>query len=109
MSLIHNELREGFAIEFYAEAEDMTLDQMSFEADDIDEIGEKLESGELVLFCAKVTASKNGIELASEFLGGCIYKDEKDFVNNDCYYGDMVTTVIEAAKQAIADLIKGDA
>lgn len=109
MSLIHNELREGFAIEFYAEAEDMTLDQMRFDADDIAEIGAQLDSGELVLFCAKVTASKNGIELASEFLGGCIYKDEKDFVNNDCYYGDMVTTVIEAAKQAIADLTKGDA
>ena len=106
MSLIHNELREGFAIAFYAEAEDMTIDQMKFEADAIEEISEQLDSGALVLFCAKVTASKNGVELASEFLGGCIYKDEKDFVNNDCYYGDMVNAVIAEAKQTIIDLSK---
>lgn len=108
-NLIHAEVRDGFTIKFFAEAEYMTLDQMSFEADAVEEISEQLDSGELVLFCAKVTASRNGIELASDYLGGCIYKDEKEFINNDDYYGDMVATVIEEAKQAIEDLTKGDA
>lgn len=107
-NLINTEIREGFTVKFFAEDEYMTLDQMHVEADDIAEISAQLDNGDLVLFSAKVTASRNGIELASAYLGGCIYKDEQEFVNNSGYYGDMVEAVIEDAKQAIEDLIKGD-
>lgn len=105
-NLIHSEAREGFEILFYAEDEHITLEQLHFSPEDREEIGEKLERGDLVMFCAKVTASKNGIELAADYLGGCIYADEKDFVNNDCYYGDMVNTVIAEAQHAIINLTK---
>lgn len=107
MSHIHSEDRDGFKIDFYALAEHITLEQLGYEAEDAEETRAQLEDGALVMFCAKITASKNGIELASDYLGGCIYKDEKDFINNDCYYGDMVRTVIAEAKQAIIDLNKG--
>lgn len=92
-------------IDFYA-LEDFNGVRGQFEDDDAAEIIAQLEAGDLVQFTAKVTASKNGIELAADYLGGCFYKDEKDFINNDCYYGDMVQTVIAEAKQAIIDLNK---
>lgn len=66
----------------------------------------KIDLGELEWFCAKITASKNGIELAEDYLGACCYATYEDFINLDCYYGDMVKTVIEQAKQAIIDLSK---
>lgn len=105
MTHIHTEDRNGFKIDFYA-VEDFQDVRGQFEDEDADEIIAQLEAGDLVQFTAKVTASKNGIELASEYLGACLYKDEKDFVNKDCYYGDMVQTVIAEAKQAIIDLNK---
>lgn len=105
MTYIHSEERDGFKIDFYA-VEDFQDVRGQFEDDDAAEIIAQLEAGDLVQFTAKVTASKNGIELASDYLGGCFYKDEIDFVNNDDYYGDMVRTVIEEAKKAIIDLAK---
>lgn len=103
MTHIHTEDRNGFKIDFYA-VEDFQDVRGQFEDDDAAEIIAQLEAGDLVQFTAKVTASKNGIELASDYLGGCFYKDEKDFVNNEDYYGDMVQTVIAEAKQAIIAL-----
>lgn len=103
MTHIHTEDRNGFKIDFYA-VEDFQDVRGQFEDEDAAEIIAQLEAGDLVQFTAKVTASKNGIELASDYLGGCFYKDEKDFVNNEDYYGDMVQTVIEEAKQAIIAL-----
>lgn len=105
MTHIHTEDRNGFKIDFCA-VEDFQDVRGQFEDEDAAEIIAQLEAGDIVQFTAKVTASKNGIELASDYLGGCFYKDEKDFVNNDCYYGDMVRTVIEEAKKAIIDLAK---
>lgn len=105
MTHIHTEDRDGFKIDFYA-VEDFQDVRGQFEDDDAAEIMAQLEAGDLVQFTAKITASKNGIELAAEYLGGCFYKDESDFVNNDCYYGDMVRTVIEEAKKAIIALNK---
>ena len=105
MTHIHTEDRDGFKIDFYA-VEDFTDASEMYEDDEAAEIMAQLEAGDLVQFTAKVTASKNGIELASDYLGSCFYKTEKDFVNNDWYYGDMVQTVIAEAKQAIIDLNK---
>ena len=44
----------------------------------------------------KVTAKWNGIE-ESEYLGGCSYESEEDFIKNSGYYDDM-------RKEAIARL-----
>lgn len=104
--LIYTEQSQGFEIRFYACEEHINIEDMFSEPEDIQETYEKLNSGEWVLFCAKVTASKNGIELADEYLGGCIYSDEMDFVTQNDYYEDMKNTVIENAKQAIIDLSK---
>jgi hypothetical protein len=40
-------------------------------------------------FCARVSVSYGEIT-EHTYLGGCSYKDEKDFVENSGYYDDMV-------------------
>lgn len=103
-NLIHTEKYKGFDINFFAEPEYLTFDQMGFDEIDIESIEAKLENYELICFCAKVTASKNEIELACEYLGGCIYETEMDFVKQDDYYSDMKETVVNNAIRSINDL-----
>ena len=99
----HREEKDGFVIDTYALPEDINPADV-FDMFEDQETLEGIESGKYEWFCAKVTASKNGIKLASEYLGGCCYKNLDDFINQDCYYGDMVRTVITEAKDAIKDL-----
>lgn len=107
-NLIHTEVRDGFTIQFFAESEELPLSQL-FDGGALDDVAEQIEKGALVVFCAKVTASKNGIELARDYLGQCVYEDAMDFVSNGDYYGGMVRTVIADAKAAIIALQKEDA
>ena len=103
---LHTEEREGFTIRFYAEPEfESPRGQFQNEdgSDDEDIIG-KIESGYYDWFCAKVTASKAGVELASDYLGGCCYDTALDFVKAGGYYDDMISTVIADAKRTIAEL-----
>lgn len=83
------------------------------------ETSEKIESGEWVIFCAKVSVilKYNGEELASDFLGSCIYesyeafmnhrglaaKSRKDGCNYSSYFSGMVKTAIAEARKVIAD------
>ena len=55
-------------------------------------------------FCARVSAVKNGIELASDYLGACMYDNFEDFLKDD-YYADMRNTVIVEAKRVIQSLV----
>ena len=52
-------------------------------------------------FCAKVSAWKNGEELASTYLGCCCYKTAEDFYTtyHDDYFAGMVREVVAEAKQ----------
>jgi hypothetical protein len=54
-------------------------------------------------FIAKVTASKHGIELGTDYLGGCCYDRISEFLN-DPYFSDMVDNVITEAKETIKKL-----
>ena len=101
--LFHTEIIEGFTINVFSLPEDISP-RGQFETDDAQEIIEKIENGQLEWFCAKVTASKNGVLLAEDYLGACCYKSLSDFINPDCYYGDMVKTVIKEAKETIKSL-----
>lgn len=51
-------------------------------------------------FVAKVTAWKDGIELAAEYLGCCCYKAVEDFYtkHKDDYLADMIKEVVVQAK-----------
>jgi hypothetical protein len=100
--LIHSEEYKGFDINFYATHEDMhPSDCFGDLVENIDEYCQKINDGEYVWFVAKVTASKHGIELADDYLGGCLYDSAKAFVTEDGYYADMRETVVKEAVENI--------
>ena len=102
---IHTETVNGFDIAFsYAYEDTHPRDCFDDSVGDVQEICEKIDRGFYVWFVAKVTASKNGIELAYEYLGGNLYENVMDFVKDNDYYKDMVENVIHEAKSAIQSL-----
>ena len=104
MEHAHTEEFDGFVIALDLEPEHEAPD-WDFESDeDRDETMRKIENGTYLWFMAKVTASKNGIVLATEYLGGCCYESVAAFIEPDGYYTDMRATVADEAKAAIAKL-----
>ena len=104
--LINTETYEGFEIRFYACEEDASpQDCFALDVETETEIFRKIDAGLLQWFCAEVTASKNGIELASDYLGACCYESAQDFVRESGgYYEDMRANVIKDARAAIQSL-----
>lgn len=100
--LIHAETREGFDIRYYAAAED---EQPEGHFDDGGETARLIREGRYDWFVAKVTASKAGVELADDHLGGCCYETAGDFVGPG-YYEDMVGIVIERARAKLGELVE---
>lgn len=65
------------------------------------EIEERLERGDTWAWCqVGVTASYAGLT-GSDFLGGCSYEDERNFVDSGGYYDDMMTEAIEELAREI--------
>jgi hypothetical protein len=101
---LHEETIDGFTIRLYALDEHMhPRDSFDDSCCDIDDICDKIDRGVYEWFCAKVTASKVGIELADDYLGGCLYESFQEFIN-DAYFDDMKTRVISEAKEKLAEL-----
>ena len=90
---------DGFGILFDAEEEDGSM-RHHF----IKECGwtesEYRKIEDVAWFIAKVTAWKDGIELAAEYLGGCCYEAVEDFYtkHKDDYLADMIKGVVAQAK-----------
>ena len=109
---LHTEVYKGFTISFYRENEDTDprdhLDDaagyVSGDAENDHETIVQIASGDLDWFCAKVTASLNGIVLADAYLGCCCYADPMDFVRGGAgdYYADMREDVAFRALYAVA-------
>jgi len=102
--LVHTETQEGFAINLYVLPEydsPFWLDDEEEQA----ELMDKIERGILVYFCAKVTASKAGVELGTDYLGSCCYESLKQFIADD-YYVEMKSTAISEANAKIQELTK---
>jgi hypothetical protein len=97
--------KDGFDIYFEPVEDCISLSELLPEEtpEEIDRIW-----NENAVFCAKVTAEKAGVELAEDYLAGCIYKCAEDFYikYKDDYFADMVNTVIEAAKEELPKLIE---
>lgn len=73
--------------------------------DDINEICEKIDNGFYTWFVARVEAYKNGILLASDYFGGNLYENPKDFIN-DGYFEDMVDNVVFEAQKTLDKLFE---
>lgn len=99
--LIHAETREGFDIRYYAAPEQ---DDPAGHFDDNGQTAQAIDAGRYEWFVAKVTASKAGVELADDYLGGCCYETAWDFVRAGDYYEDMVDIVIGRAREKLLAL-----
>lgn len=68
-----------------------------------DELIERFNDGDVWAWCmVEVQAEFRGI-VSSDHLGGCSYKDEKEFMECN-YYPDMVATAVASLADKIADL-----
>lgn len=103
--LAHEEVREGFTIRLYLCEEDMSpSDSFDYEEEDMADLLEKIDRGVYLWFMAKVTASKAGVELGADYLGGCCYESAEDFMAEGGYWEDMVSEALEEARKKITEL-----
>jgi hypothetical protein len=98
---IHTFTKDGFDIRF-AVIPELTHPNDHF--DDDGQTARAIDAGEYEWFIANVTASKNGIELADEYLGACCYATYADFMDEGGYFDDMVDEAINVARQNIDSL-----
>lgn len=103
-TLEYTEQVEGFTIKLYTTPE-YDFPDWDLPPSELEQVINDINRGKLIYFIAKVVAEKLDIELASDCLGSCCYKNIQEFIA-DPYYKDMVTTVINEAKQKIQQLKK---
>lgn len=103
--IVHKEKAFGFDItlSFLPEYDD-PRDHFAGEPADDEETFRNIESGKWLWFCAKVTASKAGVELASDYLGACCYESADAFMRPQGYYQDMCASVVNQARAKLAEL-----
>ena len=106
----------NFTVRVTAQEED-NLD-LSF--DDDGSVREAIDKGDLIAFCVKAAVYYRGNELATDYLGGCIYKSIADFMDHrECgkqnkvyaakgeagrcgsYFTDMIKTVCREAREEL--------
>lgn len=96
---------DGFDIVFSVAPEDMHPgDSFDPECFDIPQLCEDINRGRYSWFIARVQAFRAGVELAADYLGGCLYDSPADFVKAGDYYADMVDTVTREARAKIEEL-----
>ena len=110
MSYAHTEEFEGFTITLECLPED-TAPQDCFAGDPESdaETFRLIESGFYLWFIAKVSASREGVTLATDYLGGCCYESADQFVKESLgYFEDMRRTVVDAARATITKLAQSN-
>lgn len=104
--LMHSDEVRGFdiALHFGPEYDDPRGHFASGDYEADAEIVRKIEDGTYLWFCARVTASREGVVLGTDYLGGCCYESVADFIASDGYYPDMVGEAISEARAKLANL-----
>lgn len=104
--LIHTEERDGFIIDLWCQPEEDDPRGHFASGDDAadQETIDNIESGRWAWFMATVTASKAGVVLGTDYLGGCCYESCQAFVTEDGYYPDMVAAAIDQARAKLAEI-----
>ena len=98
---IHNERRDGFEIDVFVAPEDIDPSDLFDEGHE--ETIEAIREGRLEWFTVKVTASRLGLIMGADYLGGCCYASAREFLA--CvYYDDMVAEAIQGARETMARL-----
>ena len=97
---------KGFTITFQALIEDISPGD-SCDPDFCADTIKAIHNGEIMWFCAKVTANLDGLELGYDILACCAYEKYEDFTAEpDGYYADMRETVVEEAITQLEELCK---
>ena len=98
--------RNGFDVIVDKSYEDMApkdcFDDTQF---DIAEINHNIEHGHLDWFMLRVRVMVENIELSSQFLGGCLYKDARE-VLTDGTAEDLIDMALTEAKRDVYRLYK---
>ena len=98
--------RNGFDIIVDKTYEDMDpRDSFDSECFDIKELCQDIESGRLDWFMLRVRVMVENIELSSEYLGGCLYKDAAE-VLTDGTAEDLIDMALTEAKKDVYRLYK---
>ncbi len=102
----HREQFEGFEINVYALPEDCDPEgQFASGDDELDkEVVRRIRNGDYKWFTAKVTASRDGIELGASYLGCCCYDTEVDLIAERDYFEDMRAEAVDNARAMLAKL-----
>jgi len=99
---IHTEDCEGFNITLsFAPETDIPRDHFDGGCEQDEETFRKIENGTYLWFVARVEASKGGVILGTDYLGGCCYSSAEEFMAQDGYFPDMVQSAIAEAKKTI--------
>ena len=98
--------REGYEIIVDKTWEDISVadcfDDTQF---DIAEINHNIEHGNLDWFVLRVRVLVEGLELDSEYLGGCLYEDARE-VLTDGTAEDLIAQSLDNAKQQVYRLYR---
>lgn len=104
-ALMHTEEYAGFTIRYYICEEDASPrgQFMADDGSDDEELLAKIDDGTYMWFAAKVTASKAGVVLGTDYLSCCCYESFGDFLE-DAYAVDMRDAAIEEARDTLKRL-----
>lgn len=97
-------------------------DNLDLSFDETGEVAQKIEDGDYVAFCARVRVFFGGREIASDYLGACIYEDYSAFEDHrkagkenrklqesgskarcGSYMHDMIRAACQQARQTMRD------
>lgn len=92
-------IREFETEQFKVVIEALIEDDLDLSWDDSGETVNKLESGDLIAFCAHsyVLHKPTGAILGEDYLGNCIYKSLRDFA-----FSDMIAQCIAEARKQLS-------
>jgi hypothetical protein len=98
--------RDGFTIIVDKTYEDMhPRDSFDDSCHDVDEIIKDIDRGHFEWFMLRVRALVDGHEMASEHLGGCLYKDASE-VLTDGTAEDLISEALITAKRDVYRMYK---
>jgi hypothetical protein len=97
---------KNYEIEFEAQEELLEFHGQLDDPTDIQNIIKRMDSGDgAAWFCAAVTVKLKGTNIeATEYLGGCSYKNYEDFIEKqDGYFAEMVSNATDELEVLIKE------
>ena len=113
-NLIDEHTRDGYTIKTYTAPEtDDPRDHFLVEGnaqmglnESLYSVVEDINAGNLAWFKVMVQASRKGMVLSYDYLGGCCYQSETEFLDIDGYWTDMCEAVLSEAKRVVKELLE---